>query len=366
MKGLYRRKGSKVFWMNFTSKGVNYQRSTGTSDKVLAEKIMERVKAEVVAEVWFDRKEEKKPEHSFSDLTVKYLEWCKGRQRSYEIKKYVLERTLKDYSDMFISEISNSVIEQMQSDLISKGRKVAYINKITAILKHMMGKAYDWDMISESNLKSIRKAKNLKGENKRLRFLSLEESQSLIDSCDSFLKPVVVMALNTGMRKSEILNLTWNQLDLKHGFILLDKTKNGERREIPLNSTLKVLLSSIVRRLDVPFVFCNPQTGKPFQKDWKKPFLSALKKAGIRDFVFHDLRHSFASQLVMAGVDITTVSRLLGHKTLTMTLRYAHLAPSHLLKAVEILDKKQGNSDSNSYNFLTVPLVKEGLQLVTH
>ena len=93
----------------------------------------------------------------------------------------------------------------------------------------------------------------------------------------------------------------------------------------------------MIRRLDIPYVFYDPVSGKPYQ-DVKRSFNTACKRAGIRDFHFHDLRHTFASHLIMAGIDITTVKELLGHKTLTMTLSYAHLAPSHKVKAVDILD----------------------------
>jgi len=140
------------------------------------------------------------------------------------------------------------------------------------------------------------------------------------------------------MRKGEILSLKWDNVDLRHGFILLDITKNGERREIPINDTLKGVLQGITRRLDISYVFYDNATGKPYQ-DVKRSFNTALRKAGIKNFHFHDLRHTFASHLVMAGIDITTVSRLLGHKTLTMTLRYSHLAPARMAKAVDILDK---------------------------
>jgi integrase len=145
------------------------------------------------------------------------------------------------------------------------------------------------------------------------------------------------------MRKREILNLTWDNVDLKHGFILLDKTKNGYRRELPINDDLRNVLETIyhgtegkLRRIDVPHVFYNHKSGKPYQ-DVKRSFATTLRRARIHDFKFHDLRHTFASHLVMAGVDITTVSRLLDHRSLTMTLRYAHLAPNHLSKAVNKL-----------------------------
>jgi len=186
-----------------------------------------------------------------------------------------------------------------------------------------------------------RKVKLLEENNRRLRYLSKEEYHTLINSCDNHLRPIVIAALHTGMRKGEILNLKREEnLDLKHGaygFILLKNTKNGERREIPINKTLRETLDSLIPRLDVPYVFYDPSTGRPY-KDIKRSFNSACRRAGIKDFHFHDLRHTFASHLIMEGQGITTVKELLGHKTLAMTMRYAHLSPSHKAKAVQVLD----------------------------
>ncbi|WP_353686754.1 site-specific integrase [Thermodesulfovibrio sp. 3462-1] len=181
------------------------------------------------------------------------------------------------------------------------------------------------------DLEACKEVKFLQENNRRLRFLSKEECQTLINACDPHLRPIVICALNTGMRKSEFLNLKWDQVDLKHGFIFLDKTKNGERREIPINDTLRITFNGLLRRLDTPYVFYDPATGKPYQ-DVKRSFASACRRAKIQDFRFHDLRHTFASHLVMAGVDLTTVKELLGHKTLTMTLRYSHLHQAIKLK----------------------------------
>ncbi|MBI3814532.1 MAG: site-specific integrase [Nitrospinae bacterium] len=161
--------------------------------------------------------------------------------------------------------------------------------------------------------------------------------------------------------RHEILSLEREKhIDLRHGFILLDKTKNGERREIPINQTLRDTLQRIPRRLDSPYVFTD-DNGKRF-RDVRKSFASALRRAGIKDFHFHDLRHTFASHLVMAGVDLTTVSRLLGHKDIKMTLRYAHLAPAHMHEAVQKIgnifgDKTpvfEGKNTSNYPIFRTV------------
>ena len=114
------------------------------------------------------------------------------------------------------------------------------------------------------------------------------------------------------MRAGEIFNLRWDKhVDLQHGFMLLDKTRNGERREIPINETARAALQGVIRRLDIPYVFFNPETEKPYRRV-QHSFSTALRKAGIKYFRFHNLRHTFASHLVMAGVDLTTVSRLLG------------------------------------------------------
>ncbi|MBI5847240.1 MAG: site-specific integrase [Nitrospirae bacterium] len=363
MKGLYRRKNSSFYWMNFTANGQSYQRSTGTSDKALAEKILQRVNAEIIAGVWFDRKEEKVEQHAFSELAEKYKAWIQCRYKAIQFKEVMIKQLTDRFGDEPLNNFSTHMLEQLQSDRLKAGvrkfkkgkefidapNKPSTVNRLLAVLSHMFTKAVDWKMMDKT-VKDSLNVKMLPEHNKRLRYLSREESQALINACVGMIKFVVIVALNTGMRKSEILNLMWSQVDLKHGFILLDKTKNGERREIPINSVLLETLQGIVRRIDVPYVFCNPETGRPFTKDWKKTFHTALKKAGIYDFKFHDLRHTFASQLVMAGVDLVTVKELLGHKDIKMTLRYAHLAPSHKVKAVEMLAQE----GQNSYSFLTV------------
>ena len=166
-------------------------------------------------------------------------------------------------------------------------------------------------------------------------------SRSLIDCCATHLKPIVTVALHTGMRKSEVLGLKWKQIDLAHGFILLDTSKNGERREIAIDNALREMFEEMPHSIESINVFTD-RDGNPY-KDVKKSFKTALLKAGIRDFRFHDLRHTFASHLVMAGVDLVSVKELLGHKSLTMTMRYARLAPGHKRKAVNILDKVLSN-----------------------
>jgi integrase len=247
----------------------------------------------------------------------------------------------KHFGNLPLRRFSTLVVEEYQSMLMTKGLKPASVNKNVSIIKAMIRKAVDWRMVEEETLERIRTVKHLQENNARLRYLSKEECVALVDVCEAHLKPIVITALNTGMRRGEILSLKWDNVDLKHGFINLTLTKNGESRQVPINGTLGATLQGLERRLDIPYVFFDANTGKPYASV-KRSFNTACRRAGILDFHFHGLRHTFASHLVMAGVDLTTVSRLLGHKTLTMTLRYSHLSPNHVSRAVDILDETIG------------------------
>jgi integrase len=129
------------------------------------------------------------------------------------------------------------------------------------------------------------------------------------------------------MKKIELLNLKWENVDIEHGFIMLDKTKKSERM-IPMNDTLKKTLINIPRRQDVPYVFYNKTTCQPY-RNISKSFANALRRAKINNFHFRDLRHTFAFHLLMEGVDIKKVMKFLGHKTLKATHKYSDLAKSH-------------------------------------
>lgn len=142
----------------------------------------------------------------------------------------------------------------------------------------------------------------------------------LISNCANFLKPILTVAVHTGMGKGEILGLKWEQVNFEQGIITILDSKNHERRGQDL-------------------VFSN-RNGKPIDGAFLYlAFYEALEKSRIGDFRFHDPRHTFASNLVMQGVDLNTVRELLGHKGLKMTLRYAHLAPGYRARAVNILDR---------------------------
>ena len=345
--GLISKPGSKYYWINIKVGHKRIFESTKTENKRRAQEILSIRHAELLNESAgkesepqeLKEKKETKP-YTFNELAEEYLNWCKGRQASYNVKKYIIPKEFeKRFKGMPLNKFNSILIEKLQTECMAKNYKPAYTNKIVTILKHMFTKALEWDMIDKATLEKIRKVKLLKGEIKRLRYLSEEEAERLVFNCEPYLKPIVITALNTGMRRGEIFGLTWDRVDLKNRIILLDKTKNGERREIPINDTLLQALSGIVRRLDCNYVFYNPNTLKPFD-NIKRSFASALRKSHILDFHFHDLRHTFASRLVMAGVDLITVKELLGHKDIKMTLRYSHLSQAHVRQAISVLDKK--------------------------
>jgi len=354
-KGIYRR--GNIYWIRYAGlDGRTVYESSGSEKFRDAEALLIQRKQSI--------KEGKQPEikrivnHTFRELSEKYLAWIEGRQKSAKIKGYIIRQLVEMFGNLPLRSFNTSLVEQLQTDSMKRGLRNSSCNKILNILKHMFTKAVEWEMVESESLKRIRKVKLLRDDGKRLRYLSREECQALINNCDPHLKPIVITALNTGMRKGEILSLEWDNVDLRHGFILLDVTKNGERREIPINDTLKATLQGITRRLDVPYVFYEQSMGKAYQ-DVKRSFKTALRRTGIKDFHFHDLRHTFASQLVMAGVDITTVKDLLGHKTLNMTLRYAHLSPSHRVKAVDLLDTAlNGKISSMGERFLDTEYTK--------
>jgi integrase len=204
-----------------------------------------------------------------------------------------------------------------------------------ACLGSMFNKAVDWDMVEQSPF-AKGKSLTLKENNMRKRYLTDGEVARLLSECKhaSHLWRVVFTVLNTGMRRKEVLGLKWDQI--RDGIIYLTDTKMSEPREIPVNDDLATMFKEIRRDkgLASPYVFT--WGGKKI-KSVSYGLNAACRRAGIANFRFHDLRHTFASQLVIRGASLKEVQELLGHKTMTMTLRYAHLAQEQKKVAVNLL-----------------------------
>lgn len=194
----------------------------------------------------------------------------------------------------------------------------ATINRELTLAKHMLSKAVEWKLIAENPFRGVRNLNVLKWVE---RILEHDEEVKPLAACDlvqsRFLRPVVVLALNTGMRRGELLSLEWPRVDLDQREIRVinAKSKAGDR-VIPMNAAVHALLRDLAKRSTSPFVF--PSNRKPGERllDLKKGFKTALRLAETRPICFHDLRHTFATRLVRAGVDLVTVSHLLGTQEL--------------------------------------------------
>jgi len=199
--------------------------------------------------------------------------------------------------------------------------KPATVNREHQCLRHIFTKAIEWGRTLNNPAKGN---KLFKVDNKRLRFLSKEEIQALLSYCDERIKPLVIMALNTGLRRGELKNLKWKDMDMERGLIYVLQTKSGEPREIPINGILRATIEKLHREGQRLFDTTN----------LRKLYEKAVNNSQLEDVNFHMLRHTFASHLVMAGIDLMTVKELLGHATLDMTMRYAHLSKGHKQVAV--------------------------------
>ena len=211
-----------------------------------------------------------------------------------------------------------------------------------ASLSHAFSVAVrDWEWVQENPVLKISKPKI---SNERTRFLRDEERTKLIRACQESkskgLYPVVILALSTGMRRGEILNLKWSDVNLDREAILLQTTKNGERRFVPLvGIALDLLKSRYTGQSINTLIFPAPYSpSKPI--DFRSAWETAFQLAGISNFRFHDLRHTAASYLAMNQASLLEIGSLLGHKTVQMTKRYAHLSNAHIYSTVRALNKK--------------------------
>lgn len=265
-------------------------------------------------------------------------------QSGYEAKKYHI-KNIRQYfgDDRLLITIKYKDLDLFKAHLEQtptkhkRLRKPATVNRALSCLRHMMTKALEWDMIRETPF-SKGKRLHLKENNVILRFLSEDEITSLLDTCSgnmTYLNDIITCAINTGMRKGEILSLKWSQI--KNGQIYLTDTKGKKPRQVPVNTDLEGLFKRIRKREGLRSKYVFTYQGKPIADNVKNGFRSALKKADIMEFRFHDLRHTFASHFVMRGGDLKTLQEILGHSDIKTTMRYSHLSKAHKAKAINLV-----------------------------
>ena len=324
--GVFKR--NKKYYIDYNYNGRRIKEAVSESKKI-AETVLQKRKVAIAEGKYLDIKNSEKIR--FEDFADEYLEIHSKPKKSYDTDEKIVGLLKKIFEGKYLHQITSLDIEKFKSERIREV-KPATVNRTLAVLKSMFNTAITWGKADKNPFKGV---KLFKANNQRLRFLEKEEIPKLLSCCCKHLRPIVILALNTGMRKGEILSLKWDNVDFRRGIATLPDTKNGEKREVPLNAIAMRTLNAVPRRSGSPYVFCNKE-GEPYG-DIKKSFLTAVENSSIINFHFHDLRHTFASHLVMAGIDLNTVRELLGHKSLEMTLRYSHLSPDHKKRAVEVL-----------------------------
>jgi len=247
-----------------------------------------------------------------------------------------------------LSDVKPSLVAQKRDELLSGLTYKGTIRSSTTVVRYLASlslafaiEVKDWEWIQENPVMKISKPKISNG---RTRFLNDDEKERLLSACreseSKGLHPIVILALSTGMRRGEIMNLKWGDIDLGRGSILLQTTKNGDRRFVPLvEMALDLLRSKYANQSVDSLVFPAPHSPhKPI--DIRSAWETALSKANIFNFRFHDLRHTAASYLAMNQTSLLEIGTLLGHKTVQMTKRYAHLSNAHIYSAAKILNEK--------------------------
>ena len=282
----------------------------------------------------------KKDSITFSHLAETYIEnYAKVKKRSWKTDKGYIEKSMNPFfKDALISRITPLDIEKYIKCRLDDGVTRTTVNRCLQILKRMFNLAIDWGYTVENPVRKVRLFSEK--DNLKERILDVGEEVRLLEASPEHLKPIIIMALNTGMRRGEILGLRWANIDFERKIIKVDKTKSGDQRFIEMNSTLLELLRRL--RMANPgseYVFSNFRTRQPFV-EVGKAFRRACKVAGIAGVRFHDLRHTFASRLIEAGVDIITVKELLGHSSVKITERYTHTRNELKRRAVEKLAPK--------------------------
>ncbi len=312
------------------------------------------------------RKEaERRKRVPFAEIAQDFLDYAKANKRDQQDGQR-MDRLLTVFRSKLASEITSQDVEAYKTNPPLKRERSkespdtkpskpkplspATVNRDLALLKATFNRAVRAGKVDSNPVKAV---KLFRENNARTRCLTDEEEARLYEALPDYLKPFLTVALNTGMRWGELARLTWDDVDFYTGSLHVRESKSGEGRRIPMNRVVRETLQAVrreqiqtareqkdgEREILSPLVFCAPQGGflRNFSRDW----YPALRKAAIPDFRWHDTRHTAASRLVMAGVDLFTVKEILGHKTLAMTARYSHLSPGHQRQALERLADRQ-------------------------
>lgn len=304
-------------------------------------------------------KTSKAKKHTLADAIDRYHKEVLVHKKSNTFNQaHYLKYWRQELGAYTMFDVTSSLIVEKRNALVGQknryGREIGATtaNRYTQALGHVFTIAMnEWEWVETNPVRKVSKYKESRG---RVRFLDDDERQRLLQACresdNPHLYKIVVLALSTGARKMEVIGLKWKDIDLERKLIVLHETKNGERRVLPLQGYALSLMQehAKVKTLGCEYVFPSSKVihdkagGKVLYQpiDIRTAWENALTKAKIEDFRFHDLRHSAASYLAMNGASLAEIAEVLGHKTLQMVKRYAHLSEAHTSTVVASMNEK--------------------------
>ncbi len=352
MAKIYKRKFAhrERWYADFTIRGKRYRIKLEAQTKEQAKKMAADIEYQVLAENY--KVLQNSANITLKELSERYLEYAKTKKRSWDRDVVSLKNILnividnKKLGDYAVDSIKVAHIQKYQvlrkrelneryaaRGIAPEDRNFATCNRELACLRHIFNMGIEWEFLTRNPVAS--RAVRFDKEKSRERTLEDDEFSKLLDACSGRLYQIVILALNTGMRLGEILGLKWEYIRLDQGKIEIKHTKTDEDRIIPINSFLRQVLESMPHKEG--YLFVNRDDGKT--GTIKTAWGNALRKAGIADFRFHDLRHTVASRLARAKVPESVIAMILGHKRTSMTSRYINPHWEEMAEAVEVLGK---------------------------
>jgi integrase len=325
---LYKRKNSSQWWATWNQDGKRHRRSTGTDDRKLAEALVSKWVQEDFLEGHFG----KKPELPFSEALTRYAKAKKrDNTKNFMAKtRYRIRYLAKRFEGWNVSDFTYRNVQAFVDERLESVSSAMCLADL-AIVRAAINMAR-----REERTDFVPNFPKLKPSKPRNRWLTFEEEERLVMAAASHLKPLIRFAVDTGGRRGELLGLDWRNVDLASRRITFMETKNGEDRSVRLcERAYQTLLALGPKESGPVFTW-----GGKAVKDMRSSFAKACERAGIENFRFHDLRHTFASRLVQGGVPLYEVMNLTGHKSLSMVQRYAHLAPEFQEAAIRVLDQR--------------------------